>query len=40
MQPDVPSQGQQGMDISPEQLEQLEQFRLQMEQLKNQMGTK
>lgn len=35
MQPDAPSSGKQGMDISPEQLEQ---FRLQMEQMKKQMG--
>jgi len=37
MQPDAPSPGKSGMEISPEQLEQ---FRLQMEQMKKQMGVK
>lgn len=40
LQPDAPAPRQQGIDISPEQLEQLERFRLQMEQLKKQMETK
>ncbi len=36
-QPGVPAPGKSGMEISPEQLEQ---FRLQMEQMKKQMGVK
>ena len=37
MQPDAPSPGKSGMEISPEQLEQ---FQLQMEQMKKQRGVK